>query len=75
MEFLARVGLRFSESKTRVVHIAQGFSFLGFKFQRFNRRLGDYRELDFHPDRERIDRFISKLKEFMMYSGTEILKR
>jgi RNA-directed DNA polymerase len=30
---LATLGLRFSESKTRVVHLSEGFSFLGFRIQ------------------------------------------
>src|SRR5215472_1429000 len=30
---LATLGLRFSESKTRVVHMSEGFSFLGFRIQ------------------------------------------
>ena len=32
-EVLATLGLRFSESKTRVVHLREGFSFLGFRIQ------------------------------------------
>jgi hypothetical protein len=30
---LAALGLRFSEAKTRVVHMSEGFSFLGFRIQ------------------------------------------
>ena len=30
---LATLGLRFSEAKTRVVHLSEGFSFLGFRIQ------------------------------------------
>src|SRR5580700_4774934 len=30
---LATLGLRFSEAKTRVVHMSEGFSFLGFRIQ------------------------------------------
>ena len=30
---LATLGLRFSEAKTRVVHVSEGFSFLGFRIQ------------------------------------------
>ena len=32
-EVLATLGLRLSESKTRVVHMSEGFSFLGFRIQ------------------------------------------
>ncbi len=62
--FLAGVGLKFSESKTKVRHITEGFSFLGFRFQRYNRRSGEYKELRMQPDRERVDRFLKRLKEF-----------
>lgn len=30
---LARIGLRLSEAKTRVAHMSEGFSFLGFRIQ------------------------------------------
>jgi RNA-directed DNA polymerase len=30
---LAAMGLRFSEAKTRVVHLSEGLSFLGFRLQ------------------------------------------
>jgi RNA-directed DNA polymerase len=30
---LAPLGLRFSEAKTRVVHMSEGFDFLGFRIQ------------------------------------------
>ena len=32
-QVLATMGLRFSEAKTRVVHMSEGFSFLGFRIQ------------------------------------------
>jgi len=38
MAFLAEAGLNLNSTKTRVVNIAQGFEFLGFKFQRYFRR-------------------------------------
>jgi len=72
--FLASIGLTLSESKTRVVHITEGFTFLGFKFQRFLRRSGEYKELVMQPDRERIDRFILKLKEFVYKNWNQDVK-
>jgi RNA-directed DNA polymerase len=62
--FLASMGLQFSEAKTKIRHITEGFSFLGFRFQRFNRRSGEFKELKMQPDRERIDRFLQRFKEF-----------
>ena len=35
---LATLGLRLSESKTRVAHLSEGFSFLGFRIQRRRKR-------------------------------------
>jgi len=37
-EVLATLGLRLSESKTRVVHLNEGFPFLGFRIQRRRKR-------------------------------------
>ena len=62
--FLPSAGLTFSESKTKIRHITEGFSFLGFRFQRFNRRSGAFKQLEMQPDRERIDRFLKRFKEF-----------
>ncbi len=62
--FLASVGLELSKPKTKVRHITEGFSFLGFRFQRFNRRSGEFNELKMQPDRERVDRFLHGVKEF-----------
>ncbi len=38
-EFLASRGLELSEAKTRIVHVDEGFDFLGFNVRRFNRKL------------------------------------
>jgi RNA-directed DNA polymerase len=37
-EVLATLGLRLSQAKTRVVHLSEGFSFLGFRIQRRRKR-------------------------------------
>ncbi len=37
-EVLSSVGLRLSEEKTRIVHIDEGFDFLGFRIQRHRKR-------------------------------------
>jgi RNA-directed DNA polymerase len=37
-EILAPMGLRLSESKTRVVHLEEGFDFLGFRIKRMRKR-------------------------------------
>jgi len=38
-EFLASRGLELREAKTRIVHVDDGFDFLGFNVRRFNRKL------------------------------------
>jgi|SRR5271157_60338 len=62
--FLSSMGLQFSGAKTKIRHISEGLSFLGFRFQRFNRRSGGFKKLKIQPDRERIDRFLLRFKEF-----------
>ena len=37
-DVLATLGLRLSESKTRVTHLSEGFGFLGFRLQRRRKR-------------------------------------
>src|SRR5262250_414435 len=38
-EWLAPRGLAFNEDKTRIVHLSEGFNFLGFNVRRYNRKL------------------------------------
>ncbi len=38
-EWLAPRGLAFNEDKTKVVHLSEGFDFLGFNVRRYNRKL------------------------------------
>lgn len=58
---LATVGLDLNLAKTRVVCITEGFSFLGFRFQRFHRRNGEVRKFVYQPDPERVRKFAQKL--------------
>ena len=39
VQFLAERGLELSEEKTRIVHIEQGFDFLGFNVRKYNGKL------------------------------------
>jgi RNA-directed DNA polymerase len=49
---LARLGLRISAAKTRIVHMSEGFSFLGFRIQwRRKRRTGKHYVYTFIDDR------------------------
>lgn len=68
--FLATVGLSLSEAKTRVVNVSEGFDFLGFTFRRFYQRNGNIRKFTYFPSRERLDRFMSKLRMYVNLNVT-----
>jgi len=38
-EWLAPRGLAFNEDKTKIVHLSEGFDFLGFNVRRYHRKL------------------------------------
>jgi RNA-directed DNA polymerase len=63
--FLAEIGLSLNLEKTRIVNISEGFEFLGFRFQRYFRKDGTIKELDFCPSRKRLDQFLEKTKEYI----------
>jgi RNA-directed DNA polymerase len=67
-EFLLSMGLQLNEAKTRIVNISEGFTFLGFTFQRFFRRDGTYKDFVYAPRRERLDQFCVRLKEILKHS-------
>jgi len=72
--FLSSVGLNLHESKTRVLNILEGVEFLGFRFQRFYRQDGTIKEFGYYPSRERLDRFMVKLKEYMRLHRNDDVK-
>jgi RNA-directed DNA polymerase len=49
---LTPMGLRLSESKTRVCHIDDGFDFLGFRIQRKRKRGTDKRVVYTYPSKK-----------------------
>ena len=55
-QFLAARGLVLSEAKTRIVHIEEGFNFLGFTIRRFGDRLLT------KPQKEKVQAHMSRLK-------------
>jgi RNA-directed DNA polymerase len=61
--WLAPRGLRFNEDKTKVVHVEEGFSFLGFSIRRYVNRLGG--KLLIKPSQESIKRFRERLSAEM----------
>jgi RNA-directed DNA polymerase len=48
---LAAMGLRLSEAKTRIVHLDEGFDFLGFRIQRHRKRGSTSRHLYTYPSK------------------------
>ena len=78
-EWLAVRGLRLSEAKTRIVHLTEGFDFLGFNVRRYkvnNTRTG-YKLL-ITPSKDAVERFKTKVRaEWLRLKGhriTEVLK-
>ena len=55
-EFLKPRGLTFSESKTRITHIAEGFDFLGKHFQKHGGKLL------IKPSRQNVQTFLAEIK-------------
>jgi len=54
--FLAERGLTFSETKTRIMHIDEGFNFLGFTIRRFKGKLLT------KPQKEKVKAHVRRLK-------------
>ncbi|CAN7237741.1 group II intron reverse transcriptase/maturase [Massilia sp. LjRoot122] len=55
--FLAARGLRLSQAKTKIVHIDQGFDFLGWNFRKYEGRLL------IKPSKKNVDAFYEKLRK------------
>jgi RNA-directed DNA polymerase len=61
--WLAPRGLRFNEDKTKVIHVEEGFSFLGFSIRRYVNRQGG--KLLIKPSQESVKRFRERLSAEM----------
>jgi RNA-directed DNA polymerase len=59
---LAPIGLRLSEAKTRVVHLDEGFDFLGFCIQRRRRRGTQKRAVYTYPSKRSFERVKEKVR-------------
>jgi RNA-directed DNA polymerase len=62
VEFLRERGLKLSEAKTRVVHIAEGFDFLGWNFRKYNGKLL------IKPSKKNVKAFYGKVREIIASS-------
>lgn len=56
MEFLKERGLKLSESKTRITHIAEGFDFLGKHIRKYDGKFLT------KPSPENVKTFLSEIK-------------
>ncbi|TBU76800.1 group II intron reverse transcriptase/maturase [Pseudomonas daroniae] len=63
-QFLAVRGLRLSSEKTQIVHIDQGFDFLGWNFRKYQGKLL------IKPSKKNVKAFYSKVKEVIESSKT-----
>jgi len=68
VEFLRERGLTLSEEKTSVVHIDQGFDFLGWNFRKYSGKLL------IKPSRKNVKAFYSKVTEIIGSSLSRISK-
>jgi RNA-directed DNA polymerase len=59
---LTPIGLRLSEAKTKVVHIDEGFDFLGFRIQRRRRRGTHLRAVYTYPSKRSFERVKDKVR-------------
>jgi RNA-directed DNA polymerase len=59
-EFLQERGLVLNRDKTRIVHVSEGFDFLGFHIQQFPRRT-----LWIQPSKQSVRTHLNKVKEYL----------
>jgi len=71
---LAPMGLRLSEEKTRVVHIDEGFDFLGFRIQRRRKRGTAKRFVYTYPSKKSLGAIIDKVRSRTQGSTNQPLK-
>jgi RNA-directed DNA polymerase len=69
---LAPIGLRLSEAKTRVVHLDEGFDFLGFRIQRRRKRGTNKRVVYTYPSRRSVSRAKEKVRALTHRSSTTL---
>lgn len=60
---LAPIGLRLSEAKTQVVHIDDGFDFLGYRIQRHQKRGGSNRYVYTYPSKTALLAVTGKVRQ------------
>jgi RNA-directed DNA polymerase len=66
---LATMGLRLSEAKTKIVHIDEGFDFLGFRIQRRTKRGTNQRAVYTYPSKNALQAIIDKVRNLTRRSS------
>jgi RNA-directed DNA polymerase len=61
-DVLAPLGLRLSESKTRVVHLDEGFDFLGFHIQRRTKKGTSHKTVYTYPSKKALASIMAKVR-------------
>lgn len=77
-DILGRIGLRLARSKTRIVHIDEGFDFLGFHIQRHRQKGSDREFIYTYPSkksRQSIRRKVKTLTKRVTYQEADDLMR
>ena len=72
---LDTVGLRLTSDKTKVVHIDEGFDFLGFRIKRDVKRGGSRRYIYTYPSRKAVAAIMRKVKEATRQAINDPLSR
>lgn len=71
-EFLKERGLTLSEAKTRIVHVSEGFNFLGFHIRRFEHKLLS------KPQKEKVLTHLHNIKSYLnahkQYPTTAVIR-
>lgn len=62
-QHLAQMGLRLNEEKSRIVHISEGFDFLGFNIREYGKSTKNNRRLIIKPAKEKVIDFLRRIKE------------
>lgn len=74
-EWLEKRGLRLSEEKTRIVHITEGFDFLGFNIRQYPSKVKRLKSiLLIRPSKESIQKIRDKVKAIWMANKTTPVK-
>lgn len=71
---VAPLGLRLAEAKTQVVHIDEGFDFLGFRIQRYRKKGSHKRYVSTFPARRAVDSVKQKVKALTRRTSSGTLR-